>query len=64
MTLRDGMHAFRHRHTTAQVPEITAASALSSLLPGIGTLADPRLAHPLGVRPVRVATHCTEARDG
>ena len=31
------------------------------LLPGIGTIDDLKLAYSLGVRSVRVATHCTEA---
>ena len=31
------------------------------LLPGIGTLHDLKQAHALGIRSVRIATHCTEA---
>ncbi|GHH52839.1 4-hydroxy-2-oxovalerate aldolase [Lentzea cavernae] len=106
VTLRDGMHALRHRIDPKKVAEIAkaldlagvdavevshgdglsggslvygpgshtdwewieaAAGALTEaklttlLLPGIGTLHDLKRAHGLGVRSVRIATHCTEA---
>ena len=106
VTLRDGMHALRHRLTPSMVTKVAsaldaagvdavevahgdglagtsltygpgshaieewieaAAGALTRarlttlVLPGIGTLADLRRAHALGVRSVRVATHATEA---
>ncbi|WP_067838819.1 4-hydroxy-2-oxovalerate aldolase [Nocardia lijiangensis] len=106
VTLRDGMHALRHRITPQTVAGIAAAldaagvdaievahgdglsggsltygpgsntdwewlaaaaEALTTarlttlLLPGIGTIEDLRRAYELGVRSVRVATHCTEA---
>jgi 4-hydroxy 2-oxovalerate aldolase len=106
VTLRDGMHAIRHRidpkdvgrivsaldnagvdaieiahgdglaggsvnygpgsHTDwewieAAAENITNAVLTTLLLPGIGTIADLDRAYALGVRSVRIATHCTEA---
>jgi len=106
VTLRDGMHAVRHRITPTDVGRIVkalddagvdaievahgdglaggslnygpgsntdwewieaAAENLSRaklttlLLPGIGTIAELKHAYSLGVRSIRIATHCTEA---
>jgi 4-hydroxy 2-oxovalerate aldolase len=40
---------------------LTHAKLTTLLLPGIGTVHDLKRAHGLGVRSVRIATHCTEA---
>jgi len=106
VTLRDGMHAVRHRITPQNVSRIVAALDAAGvdaievahgdglaggslnygpgshsdwewieaaaeqiknarlttlLLPGIGTIEELKHAYLLGVRSVRVATHCTEA---
>jgi 4-hydroxy 2-oxovalerate aldolase len=106
VTLRDGMHALRHRITPERVRAIVtaldaagvdaievahgdglaggsvnygpgsntdwewikaAADSISNarlttlLLPGVGTIAELKQAYDLGVRSVRIATHCTEA---
>ncbi|PHV66186.1 4-hydroxy-2-oxovalerate aldolase [Williamsia muralis] len=106
VTLRDGMHAVRHRITPENVGKIVAALDAAGvdaievahgdglaggslnygpgsntdwewieaaaqnitnarlttlLLPGVGTIEELERAYDLGVRSVRVATHCTEA---
>lgn len=46
---------------TAAAEVLEHAVLATLLLPGIGTIADLERAYALGVRSVRVATHCTEA---
>ncbi|WP_410581999.1 4-hydroxy-2-oxovalerate aldolase [Amycolatopsis sp. lyj-108] len=46
---------------TAAAEVIENATLTTLLLPGIGTIGQLRRAHDLGVRSVRIATHCTEA---
>lgn len=45
----------------AVVDVVRSATITTLLLPGIGTVDDLKQAHRLGVRSVRIATHCTEA---
>jgi len=45
----------------AAANNIRTAVLTTLLLPGIGTIAELKRAHELGVRSVRIATHCTEA---
>src|SRR5271155_2938622 len=106
VTLRDGMHAIRHRIAPDRVraivaaldeagvdaievahgdglaggsltygpgsntdwewieaaaEEIRQATLTTLLLPGIGTIAELKHASSLGVKSIRIATHCTEA---
>lgn len=46
---------------SAAAESVHTAILTTLLLPGIGTVSDLRRAFDLGVRSVRVATHCTEA---
>ena len=41
--------------------ELNHAVLTTLLLPGIGTIEDLKRAHQLGVKSIRIATHCTEA---
>lgn len=43
------------------VESVKHAEVTTLLLPGIGTIHDLKHAHEMGVRSVRIATHCTEA---
>jgi 4-hydroxy 2-oxovalerate aldolase len=45
----------------AAAPHVGNAVLTTLLLPGIGTIEELRHAYSLGVRSIRIATHCTEA---
>jgi 4-hydroxy-2-oxovalerate/4-hydroxy-2-oxohexanoate aldolase len=45
----------------AVIPLMKKSRVSALLIPGIGTVDHLRMAHGLGVRTIRVATHCTEA---
>jgi len=45
----------------AAAANVTTAKLTTLLLPGVGTIKELKQAYALGVRSVRVATHCTEA---
>ncbi len=57
-----GFGAHTDRDWIGAVAEVLEHSVLTTLLlPGIGTIHDLKHAYDMGVRSVRVATHCTEA---
>lgn len=57
-----GHGARRDEEWIAAAAEVVTGAKLTTLLiPGIGTIEDLQRAQSLGVRSVRVATHCTEA---
>lgn len=57
-----GFGAHTDREWIAAVAdEISHATLTTLLIPGIGTVEDLKEAYRLGVRSVRIATHCTEA---
>src|SRR5579871_5995029 len=49
------------QYLSAVIPRMKKAKVSALLIPGIGTVDHLRMAHGVGVRTIRVATHCTEA---
>lgn len=57
-----GFGAHTDEEWTAAAADVVKRARLTTLLiPGIGTVDDLRRAYALGIRSVRIATHCTEA---
>lgn len=48
-------------YLSAVIPRLKKAKVSALLLPGIGTVDHLRMAHEIGVKTIRVASHCTEA---
>lgn len=55
-----GLHTDRE-YLEAVIPHLKHAQVSVLMLPGIGTIKDLKMVEDLGVKTVRVATHCTEA---
>jgi 4-hydroxy-2-oxovalerate/4-hydroxy-2-oxohexanoate aldolase len=55
-----GLHTDKE-YLEAVIPHLTHAQVSILMLPGIGTIEDLKMVEDLGVKTVRVATHCTEA---
>lgn len=49
------------QYLSTVIPLMHKAKVSALLIPGIGTVDHLKMAHELGVRTIRVATHCTEA---
>ncbi|EIJ36757.1 4-hydroxy-2-oxovalerate aldolase [Thiothrix nivea] len=55
-----GLHTDKE-YLEAVIPHLQNAQVSILMLPGIGTIEDLKMVEDLGVKTVRVATHCTEA---
>ncbi|MET0012155.1 MAG: 4-hydroxy-2-oxovalerate aldolase [Sedimenticola sp.] len=58
-----GLHTDRE-YLEAVIPNLKHSEVSILMLPGIGTIEDLKMVEDLGVKTVRVATHCTEADVG
>ncbi|TXH61091.1 MAG: 4-hydroxy-2-oxovalerate aldolase [Thiothrix sp.] len=55
-----GLHTDKE-YLEAVIPKLQQAQVSILLIPGIGTIKDLQMVEDLGVKTIRVATHCTEA---